>query len=68
MVNINKLKAAIIEKGLNVSQLATDIGMDKSTLYRRISANGDEFTLGEVDSIKKALSLTNEEARQIFFA
>ena len=45
MVNINKLKGAIVEHGMNIDMLADKIGMDKSTFYRRIQANGDTFTL-----------------------
>lgn len=67
MVNVNKLKGAIVEHGMNIEILADKIGMDKSTFYRRMQANGDTFTLKEASDIVSALGLTAEEGTQIFF-
>lgn len=68
MVNINKLKGAIVEHGMNIDKLADKIGMDKSTFYRRIQANGDTFTLKEATDIVATLGLTPDEGMRIFFA
>lgn len=68
MVNINKLKGKIVERGMNVETLANIVGMDKATLYRKINANGESFTIKEADSISKALNLTYEEVNSIFFS
>ena len=35
MVNTNKLKGKIVECGMNISELAELIGIDKATLYRK---------------------------------
>ena len=67
MVNVNKLKGKIVEKGLTIRGLATDIGLDPSTLYRKIGDGGDSFTIGEVKKIVDALSLSAEEASGIVF-
>ena len=67
MVNINKLKGKIVEKGMNISKLATKIDIDKSTLYRKIKNNGDDISIKEADLIVKALDLTIDEANAIFF-
>ena len=48
--------------------LARELGMSKSTLYRKINTGGDDFTIGEVLSITKALHLSADEGQQIFFA
>lgn len=66
MVNINKLKGKIIEKGMNVNDVANEIGIDKATFYRRLEANGDTFTIREVDAIVKILTLTIDETNSIF--
>ena len=67
MVNVNKLKAKIVENGINVETLANRIEMDRATLYRRLS-NSDDFTIGEADVISRELGLTAEEVNAIFFA
>ena len=68
MVNIRKLKGKIVECGINVEGLADKIGMDRSTLYRKLSANGENFTIKEADSISKVLDLTYAEVNAIFFS
>lgn len=65
-MNVNKLKGKIIEKGMNVEKLAGIIGLDRSTLYRKIN-DFEKITIGEVERIKNALELTDEEATSIFF-
>lgn len=67
MVNINKLKGKIVERELSVTKLADKIGMDRSTLYRKMANNGLDFSIREVNLISKELCLTEEEAMQIFF-
>ena len=68
MVNVDKLRGAIVERRMNIDQLADAIGADRSTLYRRLNTNGESFTIKEADSIAKVLSLTGKEAAAIFFA
>lgn len=68
MVNVNKLRGAVVEHGFTMESLANSIGMDRATLYRKIVNNGETFTLKEVDGIVKALSLTPDEGMRIFFA
>lgn len=43
MVNVNKLKAKMVELGTNVDELSEKIGMDRATFYRRLSADGQTF-------------------------
>lgn len=64
-MNTNKLKAKIIEKGLNVTEFASIINKDRSSLYRKLS-NPQKITIGEAMLIKEALEMTNEEASEIF--
>lgn len=67
MVNVNKLKGKIVECGKSVAEVSEEIGVDKATLYRKLSNSGS-FTLGEADAITKALNLSKEDAVAIFFA
>ncbi len=67
MVNVNLLKSKIVEKGMNVSKVAEAMGVDKATLYRRIS-DCTSFTIGEAEKIVCVLNLSHEEAISIFFA
>lgn len=68
MVNVNKLKGKIVEKGMSVEALAEKIEMNKSTLYRKLNNLGETFTVKECDDICVSLELTRPEAVEIFFA
>ncbi len=68
MVNVNKLKGKIVECEMTVSDLASIVGIDKATLYRKLNGNGESFTIKEADIISKKLRLTVEEVNAIFFS
>lgn len=68
MVNIDKLKGKIVECRLTIESLANKIGMNPSTLYRKINNGGLPFTIGEADNIASVLNLTADEVNAIFFA
>ena len=65
-MNIPKLKGKMVEKGLNVETLAAKIGVDKSTLYRKLN-ECEKISIGDAQKIKLELDLTNDEAIDIFF-
>jgi len=67
VVNINKLKGKIVENGLTIGELAKEIGLDKSTLYRRLNNDGETFTIREANLICSVLGLTSKEVTEIFF-
>ena len=66
-VNVNLLKAKLVERGLNLTNLAEMIGIDRATMYRKLKDNGAGLLIGEVNSIVKVLNLTVKEASEIFF-
>ena len=68
MVNVNMLKAKLVENGMNVETIAEQMGIDGATFYRRLASNGATFTVGEVDDFSRILSLTKDEVNAIFFA
>lgn len=65
-MNIAMLKKKIDERGINVETLAKKIGINRSTMYRKLNSDINT-TVAEAIKIKDALGLTNEEARSIFF-
>lgn len=67
-VNVNKLKGKIVEKGETVGTLAEKIGVDRATLYRKMSNNGETMLVKDANNIVFALDLTLEEAMAIFFS
>lgn len=67
MVNVNKLKGKIVENEKTIAELAEKIGLDRSTLYRKLSSDGETFTIKEANLICKELKLSKQEAMEIFF-
>lgn len=67
MVDVNKLRGKIVERGFSQQELAQSIGIDRSTFYRKMKNNGD-FSIGEVAEIAKVMQLSNEEAIEIFLS
>ncbi len=68
MIDINKFKAIIIEKHSSIDDIALELGINKSTIYRKLQNNGDNFTIKEVGLISSLLHLTISEIINIFFA
>lgn len=66
LIDTQKLKGLIVERGSSQKKLAKDIGMDRSTFYRKMK-NGGNFTVEEAKKIKKSVPLTDSEAIEIFF-
>lgn len=64
-MNVQKLKGKIVEKGLNVESVAEKIGIDRSSLYRKLN-NSENISCGEAIRIMDVLDLSDEEAMLIF--
>ena len=64
-VNADKLKGKIVANGINVETLAFAIGIDRSSLYRKLN-NFEKITIGEAKAIKETLNMTDSEACEIF--
>lgn len=65
MVDVEKLKSTIYEKKSTPGKLASSIGIDRATLYRKLNRS-ESFNIGEVNKICKTLDLTKSEAVDIF--
>ena len=68
MVNTELLKKTIWDKGMTIDGVATDIGIDPSTLFRKLQNGGSNFTVAQVSAIGNKLHLSKDEVNNIFFA
>lgn len=64
-MDVKKLRAKCIEKGMTFSELASSIKVAKSTLYRRCKTN--TLTIKNMLDIIQVLSLNKEDIFSIFF-
>jgi len=67
-VNVDKIHGKIRELKTNVVEVAGKMGIDKSTLYRKLANNGAGLTVKDAQQLVDILQLTDEEALLIFFA
>lgn len=67
MFKPNLLKAAIVRAGFTQGEFAEKIGISQNSLTSRMNGNVP-FNIDEVDRAKSALSITNSEICDIFFA
>lgn len=68
MINVNKLRGRIVENGMSVGEVAQELGMDRSTLYRKLKdTSGETFTVSEVQAISRILNLSAQDVTDIFF-
>ena len=67
-VNVDKLHGKIRERKMNIVEVAAKMGIDKSTLYRKLAKNGAGLTVRDAQLLVDILQLTDEEALLIFFA
>ena len=65
MFNKKLFKAQIILAGITVKQLAEAIGINESTMYRKINADGD-FSRSEMNKMIDVLNIEHPE--DIFFS
>lgn len=66
MLNAQKLKGKMVEKGKSVESISAEMGINPATFYRKLKNNS--FEIGEAEKLVDILSLTSEETIAIFFA
>lgn len=64
--DMNKLRGKIAEKRITQDELALKVGMNPSTFYRKMKADGLAFTIGQMHQIVEVLDISPEEAKLIF--
>lgn len=66
-MNVNRLKGKIVERGLSIPVVAEKMGIDRSSLYRKLNNKGETLTIREAQKIVEILELSPVEATEIFF-
>lgn len=64
--NMNLLRGKLKERSMTQQELAHKIGMDSSTLSRKLASDGLKFTVGEMHDIAATLNLSANECKSIF--
>lgn len=66
-MNPTEFKIAQIRAGVSKEDMASALGVNIATVYRKINGESD-FTLSELKKLKKILKLSSEDVDSIFFA
>lgn len=67
-IDTERLKKNIEQAGISLEELAQKIGMNRSTMYRKLKCGGIKFTAEEILKMVEAIHISKEEAAAIFFA
>lgn len=67
MFQANLFKAKLVECNFTLSDIASEMGCNEVTLYRKLNGKSD-FTRNEICIIRRKLGLTLDEMERIFFA
>lgn len=67
MLNIKKLKAQMVEKGMSVDDLSKELGIHPATMYRKLSRKDRGFTVSDAEKIGHALGLNSTTMMEVFF-
>lgn len=65
-IAVERLKNRISGAGLTVKEVASALGINESTYYRKMANNGTTFSIDQIQTLTDTLSLTKQEAREIF--
>ncbi|MDE5977311.1 MAG: DUF739 family protein [Turicibacter sp.] len=65
-MNINKLKAKIVEQGLSYKDVYEDLGLSKTAFLSKMNGK-TQFKLSELRKIVVILDLNQSELKEIFF-
>ena len=65
MVNVDKLKIAMIQRHIDNKTLASKCGIEYKNLLRKLREN-DDWTVLQAQAVADALELTRDERVEIF--
>lgn len=65
MTDLEKFKEAIKESGMTISAISRKTGINRATIYNRMSGIG-EFTASEIVALSAVLHLNDVERDDIF--
>ena len=67
-MDVKAFVKALQERNISKTELASAIGINRATMYRKMAENGDKLTVNEVNEMRRILDLSQEQASSIFFA
>ena len=67
-MDVKAFVKALQERNISKTELASTIGINRATMYRKMAENGDKFTVKEANEMRRILNLSQEQASSIFFA
>ena len=65
-VKVDRLKGLMVERHVTHEALSMALGVNRSTLSRKLKDGGNKFTIREIKKMKNFIPLTNEEVIDIF--
>jgi len=65
-INITRLKETVVSKNTTLEALAYEMGINRSTLYRKLRRGYAGLTLRDAATIASSLELTPAESAVIF--
>lgn len=65
-IAVEQVKRRISGAGLTVKEVASALGIDESTYYRKMANEGKTFNIDQIQALTDILGLTKQEAREIF--
>ncbi len=67
LINVPELKRTIVEKNTTMEAVASALGINRSTLYRKLKSGPAGITLRDAHYICEYLQLSENETRNIFW-
>ena len=64
---MERLKKTLQDRNITIEQASEHIGVNPATFYRRVSRNGEKFTVTEVGKLAELLDLDALALQNIFF-
>lgn len=65
-LDVARLKKAVQDSGLSVTDICTELQIDASTYYRKLNADGETFTIAQAKTLTRVLQIPPGEASEIF--
>lgn len=65
-IKIDRLKGLMVEHHITHESLSIALGINRSTLARKLKSGGGKFTITEISKMQSFIPLTNEEVIDIF--
>lgn len=67
-MNAEKLILILRQKNVSITSVCRYLNIARSTFYRKLERNSDNFYVSEVQTLAKAIPLTKKEINDIFFS